>query len=241
MLKHYLLLFIFCFTTLMTFGQVNVKGRVFEVKTRITLADIQVQNLTTHQITRSDEKGRFSITAKTGDLLVFNGFAYNADTLLVANMHEQEVFLVPHQNFLDEVKVTTDSTKKLNTYDPEFHGQTMIYQRDPKTGYYKGGVILRLWWWKKDEHKRERLEKKLKEQREQDEVNKVFTPATVGKYVPLKGRDMDDFILLYTPDIKVYYHNDFNLAAYLNDCYAKYLKLPEHKRHPQKLEPQPTQ
>lgn len=220
-------------------GQTTVKGRVFEYKTRISLRDIQVQNLTTKQNAFSDEKGRFAISAKMGDLLVFKGFAYDPDTVLITDMHEREIFLVPHMHVLGEVNVTSDTTKNLRTYyDPEFHGQTMIYQRDSK-GYPKGGIILRLWWWKKDEHKREKLERELKEQREQDEINKVFVPAIVGKYVPLKGKDMDDFIALYTPDIKVYYHNEFNLAAYLNDCYAKYLKLPGDKRHPQKLEDKP--
>ena len=221
-------------------GQSTVKGRIFEYKTRITLRDVKVQNLTSQQNAFSDEKGHFSIAAKVGDRLVFKGFAYDPDTVLITDLHEREVFLVPHMHVLGEVNVTTDTTKSLNTFqDPEFHGQSMIYQRDPKTGYYKGGVIFRLWWWKKDDHKRARLEKQLKEQREQDEVNKVFVPAIVGKYVPLKGKDMADFIALYTPDIKVYYHADFNLAAYLNDCYAKYLKLPEDKRHPQKLEDKP--
>lgn len=234
--KYYYALSLFWFIPLFACGQTTFKGRVFEYQTRISLRDIQVQNLTTKQNAFTDEKGRFTIAAKPGDRLVLKGFAYNPDTVLVTDLHEREIFLVPHMNVLNEVKVTTDSTKNLRTYyDPEFHGQSMIYQRDPKTGYYKGGIILRLWWWKKDEHKRERLAEQLKEQREQDEVNKVFVPAIIGKYVPLKGKEMDDFIAQYTPDAKVYYHAGFNLAAYLNDCYAEYIKLPKDKRHPQKL------
>jgi len=239
--KYCYALLLICFIPQLVSAQTTFKGRVFEYKTRIALRDVQVQNLTTKQNAFTDEKGWFNISAKPGDRLVLKTFSYLTDTLLITNMHEQEIFLVPHMNILDEVKVTNDTLKLLGGggfTDPAFHGQTMIYQRDSK-GFYKGGVIFRLWWWKKDEHKREKLEEQLKEQREQDEVNKVFVPAIVGKYVPLKGKDMDDFITLYTPDIKVYYHNEFNLAAYLNDCYARYLKLPEDKRHPQKLEDKP--
>jgi len=240
--KYYCLLFLLCFTTLITYGQTIVKGRVFEYKTHISLRDVQVQNLTTKQNAFTDEKGHFSINAKLGDRLILKTFSYLTDTVLITNMHEQEIFLVPHMNTLDEVRVTNDTLRLRGGggfTDPEFHGQSMIYQRDPKTGYYKGGVIFRLWYWKKDEHKRARLAEELKEQREQDEVNKVFVSSIVGKYVPLKGKDLDDFITLYTPDIKVYYHDKFNLAMYLNDCYAKYLKLPQDKRHPQKLEDKP--
>jgi len=236
--KYYYLLPLICFFSFAAHAQSTFKGRVFEYKTRIALRDVQVQNLTTKQNAFTDEKGRFSISAKLGDRLLLKTFSYLTDTLLITNMHEQEIFLVPHMNTLDEVKVTNDTLKLHGGggfTDPEFHGQSMIYQRDPKTGYYKGGVIFRLWYWKKDEHKRARLAEELKEQREQDEVNKVFVPAIIGKYVPLTGHDLYDFIALYTPDIKVYYQNQFNLAIYLNDCYAKYLKLSEGKRHPQKL------
>ena len=237
--KYYCVTLLICFIPFFASAQTSFKGRVFEYKTRIALRDVQVQNLTTKQNAFTDEKGWFTINAKPGDRLVLKTFSYLTDTVLITNLREQEIFLVPHMNTLDEVKVTNDTLKLRGGggfTDPDFHGQTMIYQRDPKTGYYKGGVIFRLWWWKKDEHKRAKLEEQLKEQREQDELNKIFVPAIIGKYVPLKGKDMDDFIALYTPDVKVYYHADFNLAAYLNDCYARYLKLPEDKRHPQKLE-----
>jgi len=66
-------------------------------------------------------------------------------------------------------------------------------------------------------------------------VAKVFSPKNIVQYVPLKGKDMDDFLILYTPTTKVYFAGGFNLTTYLNDCYKKYLKLPEDKRHPVKL------
>src|ERR1700749_651436 len=204
--KYYCVTLLICFIPFFASAQTTFKGRVFEYKTRIALRDVQVQNLTTKQNAFTDEKGWFTINAKPGDRLVLKTFSYLTDTGLITNLREQEIFLVPHMNTLDEVKVTNDTLKLRGGggfTDPDFHGQTMIYQRDPKTGYYKGGVIFRLWWWKKDEHKRAKLEEQLKEQREQDELNKIFVPAIVGKYVPLKGKDMDDFIALYTPDVKV--------------------------------------
>ena len=235
MLKSYLTLFIACFALSFACAQTALKGRVFENKTHIALADIQVQNQTNKQSAKTDDKGRFSIFAKTGDVLIFKGFAYQADTLLITDMHEREVFLIPHQNFLDEVKVTTDSLKDVNLfYDPAFQGQTMVYQRDGNMNY-KGGITIRLWYWKKDEHKKERLAKELQEEQNRDQVAKAFSPKNIVQYVPLKGKDMDDFLILYTPTTKVYFAASFNMVAYLNECYQKYLKLPEDKRHPVKL------
>jgi len=236
MLKYQLLFFVFCFSATAFAQQTVLKGKVFEDKTRIALADIRVQDQTSKESTTTDEKGRFSISTKPGDVLIFSsGFAYLPDTLLVTDMHEREIFMTPHTNFLNEVKVVTDSTKNLSHYyDPMFHGQTVVVQRDANLNP-TGGIAIRLSYWKKDEHKREKLENELKDEQETDEINKVFTPAIIGKYVPLTGKDLDDFILLYTPATKVYYGNDFNMVSYLNDCYKKYLKLPQEERHPAKL------
>jgi len=237
MLKRFQLLVIFCLTAPALFAQQGIlKGKVFEEKTRISLADIRVKNLTSKLSTTSDDKGRFSIAAKNGDVLVFSsGFAYKSDTLLITDMHERDVFLTPQSKFLNEVKVTTDSTKNLNTYyDWMYHGQTVVYQRDANMNAV-GGVAIRLWYWKKDEHKREKLEKEIKEEQQTDDINRVFVPKIIGKYVPLTGKDLDNFILLYTPGTKVYFGNSFNMVSYLNDCYKKYQKLPEADRHPAKL------
>jgi hypothetical protein len=236
MLKLYLVLFLIGFSVSVALGQSVIKGRVYENKTRLSLADIQVQNISNKQSTATNDKGRFSIPAKAGDMLVFGGFAYQPDTVLITDMHELEVFLLPHQNFLDQVDIknTSTDTKNLNNYyDPEFHGQPLVYTRDDKMNY-TGGVTLRIHW-KTEEHKREKQEKKLKDQATSDEIDRTFKPATIGKYVPLKGQELNDFIALYTPDVKTYSDYSFNLTVYLNDCYQKYLKLPVDKRHVEKL------
>jgi len=234
MIRFYLLLIACCFIVTLTKAQ-TIKGRVFELGTRITLADIQVHNNTNGHGTTTDDKGRFSIEAKSGDVLIFKGFSYIPDTILVTNLAEKEIFLIPHTNFLDEVKVINDSTKNLSTYyDPMYHGQTVAYTRDADMNP-TGGLTIRLWYWKKDERKREKLEKEILDEKVQDRINIVFTPVNVAKYVPLKDKDLTDFIALYMPSAKVFNSNDFSLPVYLNDCYRRYLKLPEDERHPAKF------
>jgi hypothetical protein len=234
MLKYYLVIFI-CFASMPVFAQGILKGRVFEYKTRITLADIQVQNTTSNQNTITDDKGRFSIAAKVGDVLIFKGFAYLPDTILLTDLHEREVFLTLHSNLLNNVNVTGTETKNLSTYyDPMFHGQTVVETRDANLNPV-GGITIRLHYWKSEEHKREREEKEQENEQVSDQIAKAFTPANIALYVPLKGQDLTDFIILYTPTIKVYSNNEFNLLSYLNNCYQKYLKLQPDERHPAKL------
>ena len=218
----------------MVSAQRKLNGRVMENGTRIGLSDVFIENLTNKQSTFTDLKGRFSISAKTGDLLTFKGFAYQNDTLLVTDVNSKEVFMEPKKNDLAQVNITSTEIKKLNTYDPQLHGQTMIYQRN-KDGSLKGGIILRMWYWKKDERKKAKLEKKLKEFETADKIAAIFTPGNLAKYMPLTGEDMDNFIALYTPNVKTYTSNNFNLLKYLNDRYKNYQSLPPEKRKPKPL------
>lgn len=234
-MPRYLLLITLLFSSA-AFAQAPFNGRVLELKTRIGLAGIRVENLNSKKSTVTNNTGNFSIPAKNGDLLTFKGFAYSVDTLLVTEPWAKEVFLEPLNNELQPVNITTTETKNLNTYyDPLYHGQSVVYARDKK-GYAKGGIIWRIWYWKKDEKKKAKLEAKQRQFDIMYNISLVFTPKTIGKYVPLTGPELDRFITLYTPTPAVYTANDFNLVNYLNDCYKKYQALPPEKRQPPKLE-----
>lgn len=234
-MARYLLLITLFFSSA-AFAQAPFNGRVLELKTRIGLAGIRVENLNSKKGTVTNNTGNFSIPAKNGDLLTFKGFAYSVDTLLVTEPWAKEVFLEPLNNELQPVNITTTETKNLNTYyDPLYHGQSVVYARDKK-GYAKGGIIWRIWYWKKDEKKKAKLEAKQRQFDIMYNISLVFTPKTIGKYVPLTGPKLDRFITLYTPTPAVYTANDFNMVNYLNDCYKKYQALPPEKRVPPKLE-----
>jgi hypothetical protein len=228
---RYLLLFLFCVTASFAFGQNALKGKVYEIKTHITIAGIEVSDITNKEITTTDDQGRFSINAKKGDLVIFKGFTYEPDTLLVTNF-SQDVYLTPRQNMLKEVKVTTDSTTRYNSYyDPMYHGQAVVYQRDANFNPV-GGLAIRFHDSHSSEKKHARLAKEEQDQQTQDEINKVFSADNLAKCVPLKGDDLKGFIALYTPTPEAYKDPGFNLLVYLSDCYKKFRALPEDQRHP---------
>lgn len=236
--KNLLIIFFCLFSVLAAHGQQTVfSGRVFENKTRIPLSGVQIENLSSHLKSITGSDGRFGIAAKVGDLLVFKDFSYQRDTLLLTDMHEREVFLSAQATMLNQVTITdtnghTSSADKnmILPYDPEFHGQTMVYHRD-KNGDYDGGAILRLHYFKGDEHKKKAAQQKEEDRQLSLEISTIFTADNIGHYIPLKGAELDSFVLMYTPDIKVYNTKDFNLLSYLNTCYQAWLKLPEDKRH----------
>jgi hypothetical protein len=229
------LLLIALFLTSSAFAQSDFKGRVLENKTRIGLTGIRVDNLTNKKTTLTDNAGNFTIPAKNSDLLVFKGFAYQIDTVLVTDLHEKEIFLEPVTHELDQVNITSTETKNMNTYyDPRFHGQPVIYAHD-KDLNYKGGVVLRLWYWKKDEKKRAKRQALERKYVIMDKIAAVFQPNIIAQYLPLTGQDLDNFINLYTPAAKIVMAKDFNLTNYLDACFKKYQALPPDKKQPPKL------
>lgn len=226
----YLLLCLFCLSiSFSVSAQQLLKGRVFENKTRVGLTGISVQNLSNNQSTVTNNNGKFSIKAKVNDMLLVKGFAYQNDTVLVTQLNEIEIFLLPQQHLLPDVKVTSSEGPSMAFYDPYYHGQTTTYQTDGK-GNFKGGLTFRLHYFKKDEHKKARREKKDKENQVEQEIDKLFTPKSLAQYLPLKGQDMDAFIALYKPAINTYISNSFVLIDYLNTSYKKFMQLTPEQR-----------
>jgi hypothetical protein len=227
---RYLLLFLFCLSiSFSVSAQQLLKGRVFENKTRVGLTGISVQNLSNSQSTVTNNNGKFSIKAKVNDMLLVKGFAYQNDTVLVTQLNEMEIFLLPQQHLLPDVKVTSSEGPSMAFYDPYYHGQTTTYQSDGK-GNFKGGLTFRLHYFKKDERKKARREKKDKENQVEQEIDKLFTPKSLAQYLPLKGQDMDAFIVLYKPAVNTYISNSFVLIDYLNTSYKKFMQLTLEQR-----------
>src|ERR1700760_3882646 len=114
MFKYFLLL-LFCVTVSAAFGQDVFRGKVYEHNTHIVVGGIEVRNMTNKTVTTTDDKGNFTIGAKKGDLVIFKGFSYEPDTLVVTTL-TQEVYLIPQSRMLKEVQVKNDSTSRFNHY-----------------------------------------------------------------------------------------------------------------------------
>jgi hypothetical protein len=232
---RYLLIILYCCLFCGTsYAQQILTAKVLENKTRIVLPNIRVHNLTNKQNTFTDTKGQFSIRASVNDILVFTGYQYQNDTLLITDLKPKEIFLEPQTNLLQQVDIFTPEVHMGSIADPEFHNQTMVYQRDAD-GHIKGGVAFRIWSNKSGEKKRAKMAKMQQNEETKLEIARVFTSNTIKQYLPLKPDEMDGFITRYIPSVKVYRANNFNLLFYLNNCYKEFVKLPPQQRVMQKL------
>jgi len=216
---------------LMAFGKINaqdmLKGRVQELHNEVLLSGIKIENTTQRQTVYTDPHGNFMIRAKKGDILYFTGMNYVPDTIYVADLKYQVVSMVLRQNELKEVKVKNSELRLGNlTAAPEtgpLGSKTVVYQPG-------GGLKVKLFDSHSDQKKREKLQK-LEEQDEQyHEIKAAFNEDAVKKYIPVSGQELKNFIARYTPDSKTYFSDKFNMAAYINESYKEFMKLPEDSR-----------
>lgn len=231
-MRVYLTLLLICCMLCAAKSQNSVQGKVMEYQTRIALAGVSIENTNNHHTVVNNAGGNFSIAAKSGDILIFKAPAYQPDTVLVTGNLSIEVFLMPVTRMLKAVNVTTTTTSNMNTYyDPEFHGQPVVYARD-KDLNLKGGIVWRIPYWKKDQKKKDKIAALEQRYAVMEQIERLFQPKNLSQYITLGEADMKNFIALYTPTPEMVTSKKFDLVTYLNDCLKQYRALPPEKRQP---------
>jgi len=226
---RYLCLLILLLFAITANAQQKLSGRVFENKTHIHLAGVRIQNLRTKKFTETDDKGRFDIDAVLNDVIVFNNFGYEIDTLVLISLKPKEIFLEPKKHMLDEVNVTSQQVQSFKKYDPDFHNQSVVYQRD-ENGNLKGGIAIRIWSNKKEERQQAKAAQWEYTERNRLIIDTVFALRNLSKYLPLRGDELMAFRVRYMPTVPQYTSNGFNLLRYIDSCYKNFETLPAEKR-----------
>jgi len=238
MIRFILFSICFCFVLGMASAQDNLTGRVYEYKTKNTLPGITIRNLRTNSTTVSDRTGAYSIAVKVGDLVLFNSFSYQPDTLYVKDLNYTDIQLVLKSNMLQEVKVTGQETR-LGNLKPTpsltpFGGDKLVYQSDAK-GNYTGGMKMNIFDSHSAANKRQHAAQTEKDEGIKARIADIFKPQNLENYVPLKDQEMRNFIIMYTPDLDTYTSPEFNLTVYLNNSYHEFMQIPADKRQSKDL------
>ncbi len=217
-------------------AQDEISGRVYENKTNVFLQGVKVENLKTHLMTLTHTDGSFTLKAKKGDLLTFVNANYRPDTVFLTDLRYIQVFLEPNRQMLGEVKVTGQELKGNTGFNATpkqrvLGAQAVTYQVDTG-GYDKGGIVINL---PTGDSKRKEEERIARDVKRNDIIAKAFSADSLRKYIPLTGQEMQNFIVLYTPDTKTYFSPDFHITAYVNECYKEFLKIPAEQRRSKEL------
>jgi len=207
---HLRILLLFCF---ILFG-FNIKaqtisGMVTGASER--LSGVMITNLRTAEKHISDERGVFSIVAKSGDTVLTSKLYYKTDTTVYNGQDYLIIQLRQTTRVLKPVNITDTLVNPLNVYNQN--------KKDYKDIYWKGddkhivsiplyiGPLVGLDFnidkiysaLSKQGKDARRLQRSLAQQYRDDVVDRRFSKTFVAKITGYNGKKLDDFIMLYRP------------------------------------------
>ncbi len=221
----YIFIILIMFTAGLVKAQDVLKGTVSENGSNNRLPDVFVRDNNSKQVGITDNKGYFTIKTGPGHVLIFECPGYVSDTLYVVDMGPKKISLEVATIALREVQISG----KQVAFDPhkeypEVYTKSKVYVMSPTTWFSKEGKDAR------------RLKHYFQHEAEERRIDEVFTRAYVGSIIPLKNKELEDFMVMYRPTYDFLKSNNAeSMAVYINDCYKKYKALPPEKRTEQRL------
>lgn len=206
-----------------------LKGTVRESGSDSKMPDVFVRDNSNKQITLTDKEGNFQVRTETGHILIFSSPGFISDTLYVIDMKPKKIELKSMSIALREVNINAKRNERFDPQKeyPEVYAKSKVYVMSPSTWFSKEGKDAR------------RLKKYFAREAQERHVDEVYTKVYVGSIVPLKGKDLEDFMTLYRPTYAFLRSNNGpSLVAYINDSYKKFMALPPDKRTLQTLSSQ---
>lgn len=210
-------------------GAQVLKGSVVDRTTRLALNQTEVFNLSTKERTSTNNRGEFSINTQLNQILVFSQPGYVPDTLLIVNLKPIRRYLnaMPHQ--LSTVEIS------MQAFNPEV--QYADVYREAKAVNLNINQPLEFYpsrYFSKKGKSARKLKRRLENEKSERQIDARFNEAAVTALTPLKGAELDYFMVLYRPSLKELDKMDNGvLKFYLMDSYKKFKALPaEEKRFP---------
>jgi hypothetical protein len=201
-------------------AQDYIKGHVKEKGSGKRLADVFIKDNNNKQITVTDEKGNYTIRAAAGHLLIFSSPGYISDTLYLINTQPKFVELQPEPMSLREVSVrSTRPVFDPRAEYPEIYRKSKIYPLSPSSIFSREARNAR------------RLKKYFEHEEQEQYVDGIYTKLYVSGIVPLKGKDLDDFMGMSRPSYEFLKKNSGGeLVLYVNDQYKRFMAMSPQQR-----------
>ncbi len=206
-------------------AQTVLKGTVYEGKSSRKMSNVFVKDMGSKEISLTDNSGNFSIRTLINHTLVFSSPGYVSDTLYLVDLKPKRIELAFQGISLHEVNV--NSTRAFNPREeyPDVYEKSK-FALSPSRIFGKESKDAR------------RLKHYFDRETEERQVDSIFNVVYVGSIVPLKGRELEDFMTMYRPTLSFLKKTPHSsLTLYVNDSYKKFIALPPEKRSPQILSP----
>ena len=220
---------------LLSMAQETVSGHVYDFERKtVPVEGVVVKNLNSGKVLQTPANGKFTITAKTGELLSFSKAGYHTDTLFLTNLSDKRIFLPVSANQLNEVNILGAKVNSAVFFKDPYAKEFKRFQTDDlrgkKNGDRAGGLKFNLGYGK---YQREQKKKKQFEENEgyDEEINSNFNDRIIFNLIKLQGEDLKAFKYLYKPSaLLVSAERPFDYNGYIINAYNTWLKLPPEQR-----------
>ena len=211
---------------LMLFGRLQaqnvLKGTVFEGNSARKLTDVFVHDINSKEISLTDKAGNFTIRTVINHTIIFSSPGYVSDTLFLVDLKPKRIELSLRGITLNQVNITSSKTFNPREEYPEVYEKSK-FALSPSRIFGKEAKDAR------------RLKKYFGREVEERQIDSAFNVLYVSSLVPLKGKDLENFMTMYRPTYAQIKAPHSSLTLYINDSYKKFMVLPPEKRSIQPL------
>jgi len=203
-----------------------INGTVYDKDTRQALPNVLVRSKPGKQLAITRKSGNFTMPASKNDLLIFTKQGYLPDTLFLVDLTPKKIELIAAVNTLSEVVVTATPDK------PGFDPQTEYPEVYEKSKFALSPSQLL----GSDARNARRLKRYFDHELRQRKIDSIFNFNLVSSIVPLKGRDLSNFMAMYRPRLSFLDKSSpDDLSNYIKNCYGRFIRLPADEQAPVKL------
>ena len=216
-------------------GQVQVKGKVFDMTQSIPLESVSVMS-TSGAGTTTDSLGRFAIRARETDSIWFSYLGKSTPKYAVNTIANP-------QNFEISLHVNVTVLRSVMVKPPDYHLDSIQNRKDyakafdfkkPGIGIVStpGGAVgmdldqfIEMFQFRRNKRMAQFRDRLIRE--EQDKyIDHRFSRALVIKLTGLRGPELDTFMRRYRPDLYfTQVATDYEFQSYIKICYEKYMQL----------------
>jgi hypothetical protein len=204
----------------------EITGTVADRSSQVKLEHVEVRNGNSNIKAYTDAKGGFKIRASVKDLLIFNQPGYRPDTLLLTNKNPVKRYLILNNNLLKIVEIKSGSFNPEVEYADVYRkaNALKIAPNHPFTFYPSK-------FFSKEGRDARRFKRILEKEKTERKIDLRFNEAAVTALTPLKGQELDYFMVLYRPTLKELDKlDDEEMKFYLMNSFKEFKNLPPNKK-----------
>ncbi|WP_316751597.1 hypothetical protein [Pedobacter gandavensis] len=222
-------LFVFIAVYLLSSGSLfaqEIKGTVADWQTRELQEYVEIFNLNNQQKAVTNKRGEFKIPATVNDVLVFFQPGYKPDTLFLINLRPVKRYLQHNRYDLSTVVISG------KTFDPRAEYPDAFREAKAfNTGVNRPLAFSPFRYFSKKGKSGRKFKRRMEVELVERKVDQRFNNTAVKAICPLKGAELDCFMVMYRPSFKALERLDVaGLQLYIMDAYKEFKQLPEEKR-----------